>query len=59
MVVSSGILVSKELTTRLAIYKLEPCLQTSSAKWNESVTVYSFWVKGVTNGCVSLPDKSG
>ena len=59
MVVSSGILVSKELTTRLAIYKLEPCLQISSAKWNESVTVYSFWVRGVTNGSVSLPDKIG
>ena len=47
---SSGILVNKESTPRLAIYKLESCLEISSAKWNESVTVYPLPVKGVKNG---------
>ena len=50
MVSSSEILVNKESTSRLAIYKLEICLQISSAKGNESVTVYSLSVKSVKNG---------
>ena len=43
-------LVNKESTFRLAIYKLRSFLQISSAKRNESVTVYSFSVKGVKKG---------
>ena len=50
MVSSSEILVNKESTSRLAIYKLEICLQISSAKGNESVKVYSLSVKSVKNG---------
>ena len=45
MVSSSRMLVNKESASGLAIYKFGSCLQTSSAKWNESVTVYSFSVK--------------
>ena len=45
MVSSCRMLVNKESTSRLAIYKFWSCLQTSSAKLNESVTVYSFSVK--------------
>ena len=50
MVLYSGILVKKKSTSRLAIYKLGSCLQISSEKLNDSVTVYSCSVKGVKNG---------
>ena len=50
MVLSRGMLVNKESTSRLAIYKLASCLLISSVKWNESVMVYVFWVKGFKNG---------
>ena len=40
MVSSSGMLVSKESTTRLAICNLGFCLQVPSAKWTDSVSVY-------------------
>ena len=35
MVFSTGILVNKESTSRLAMCKLESCWQISSARWNE------------------------
>ena len=47
MVLSSGILVNKESTSRLAKYKLGSCLQISSAIWNVSITVDLFWVESV------------
>ena len=50
MVSSNGMLVNKESTSRLVIFKLGSCLQISSAKSNEYVTVYSFWVNGIKNG---------
>ena len=50
MISSSGMLINKESTSRLAKNKLGSFSQISSAKWNETVTVYSFWVKGVKNG---------
>ena len=43
---SSGMLVNKESTSGLAMYKLGSCLQLSSAKSNKPVTVYSISVKG-------------
>ena len=43
-------LVNKESTSWLAMYKVESCLQISSAKWNESMAAYSFLFKGVKNG---------
>ena len=46
--------VNKKSTSRLAIYKLASCLQISSAKLNESVTVYSFRIKGTKNGSESF-----
>ena len=46
---SSVISVYKESTSRLAIYKLGSCLQTSSEKRNEFVTVNPFSVKGGKN----------
>ena len=49
IVLSSVISVYKESTSRLAIYKLGSCLQTSSEKRNEFVTVYPFSVKGGKN----------
>ena len=50
MVSSSGMLVNKESTSGLAMYKLGSCLQISSSKENVPVTVYSFSVKGAKNG---------
>ena len=44
-----GIFVKKEMTYRLAMCKLEFCWQFSSAKWNESMTVYSLVLEGVRN----------
>ena len=49
MVSSSEILVNKESTSRLAIYKLGPCLQMKN-EMSLSVTVYSFSVKDVKSG---------
>ena len=49
MVSSRGIFANKESTSRLAMCKLGSCWQTSSAKWNESMTVYSLAVEGVKN----------
>ena len=46
---SRGMLVNKESTSGLAMYKLRSCLRLSSAKSNKLVTVYSFSVKGVKN----------
>ena len=44
-------LVNKKSISRLSTYKLGSYLQISSAKCqNESVTVYSFSVRGVKNG---------
>ena len=40
-------LANKESISRLAIYKLGSSLQISEVKRNESVTMYSFLVKGV------------
>ena len=37
MVLSSGMLVNKESTIRLAICNLGSCLQVSSANWSYSV----------------------
>ena len=54
MVSSSGMLVNKESTSRLGIYKLGSYLQISSAKWNESVTVYSFGVKNGSRNFANL-----
>ena len=48
MIFSSGMLINKESTSRLAKNKLGSFSQISSPKWNESV--YSFWVKVVKNG---------
>ena len=49
MVSSRGIFVSKELKSRPALGKLGSCWQISSAKWNESMTVYSSAVADVKN----------
>ena len=49
MVSSSEILVNKESTSRLATYKLGPCLQMKN-EMSLSVTVYSFSVKDVKSG---------
>ena len=49
MVLSWGIFVNKESTSRLAMCKLESCWQISSAKWNESMAVYSLVVEGIKN----------
>ena len=49
MVLFSGIFVNKESTSRLAMCKLKSCWQISSAKWNESMTLYSLVVVGVEN----------
>ena len=49
MVSFRGIFVNKESTSRLAMCKLGSCWQISSAKWNESVAVYSLSVEGVKN----------
>ena len=47
MVSYSWRLVNKEWTFRLVVSKLGFCLQISSVKWNEFVTVNLFSVKGV------------
>ena len=47
MVFSTGILVNKESTSRLAMCKLESCWQISSAKWNEWMTLNSLAVEGL------------
>ena len=44
-----GIFVNKESTSRLVMCKSESCWQISSAKWNESMTVYWLAVEGVKN----------
>ena len=38
-------LVDDESIPRLDMYKLGFCLQVSSAKWDESMTVHSFQLK--------------
>ena len=45
-----GVLLNKESSSKLAIYKLGSWLQISSAKWNLFVTVYSFLDKSAKNG---------
>ena len=50
-IVSSNVIsVNQESTSRLTIYNVGLYLQMSSAKWNESVTMDSFSVKGFKNG---------
>ena len=50
MALYTGMLLNKETTSRLAIYKLASCLQISSEKWNDSVTVCLFSAEGVKSG---------
>ena len=47
MVLSRGIFVNKESTSRLAMCKLGYCWQISYAKWNQSATIYSLVVEGL------------
>ena len=47
-----GIFVNKELMSRLAMCKLGFCRQVPSAKWNESMTVYSLAIKGALTTAV-------
>ena len=49
MVSSNGVLLNKESTSRLVLYKLKSCWQISSAKWNESMPVNLLAVEGVKN----------
>ena len=50
MALYTGMLLNKETTSRLAIYKLASCLQISSEKQNDSVTMYLFSAEGVKSG---------
>ena len=50
IVSSSGMLVKRESTSRLPIKNSESCSTISSAKANESFTVYSFLVKDFKTG---------
>ena len=45
-----GILLKRDSTSKLAITKLESQFESSSENENESLIVYSFKVKGVSNG---------
>ena len=47
-----GIFVNKQLMSRLAMCKLGFCRQVPSAKWNETMTVYSLAIKGALTTAV-------
>ena len=54
IVSSRGMLVKSEPTSKLAIDNVGSCSHISSTNWNESLTVYSFLVKGFNMGTKNL-----
>ena len=53
-ILSRGMLVKSESTSKLPLDNVVSCSQISSAKWNESLTVYSVLVKVFNLGTKNL-----